>query len=330
MITPLRPMLLTYAACSRVASRTVPIHRPQELDRDLMQTKRNVLLLLFLFGFCIASLAQDAPKTYSALNGMWHITGARDPRQHPFLALSFAVNGDTVYGSGSLELTCSNKSGVVGTGVFVTGKIAQDGSFLLTSTKGEARIGQQVSIKGKVPAEGATTWAGSLTIVYATARPRPDCEFRLSRDFVATPYPALSGTYTGTITGPDLGGELTVSLKITQGQVTADDTFGPNESARPDEPSPALERFYTPLNATITVSGYRSFTAEAVAVNRHKGANQIDGDRFRLEFPLEDGSTLTLNGWYPKISESTLVVVYNTLVNGRFTKEEGSGKFTRQ
>jgi hypothetical protein len=294
-----------------------------------MQTKKNVLLLLFLFGFCIASLAQDAPKTYSALNGMWHITGARDPRQHPFLALSFAVNGDTVYGSGHLELTCSNQTGL-GTTVFVTGKIAEDGSFLLTSTKGEARIGQQVAIQGKVPAEGATTWAGSLTIVYANARPRPDCEFRLSRDFVATPYPALSGTFTGTITGPDLGGELTVSLKITQGQVTADDTFGPNESARPDEPSPTLERFYMPLKASIAVSGYRSFTAEAVAVNTHKGANKIDGDGFRLEFPLEDGSTVTLNCWYPKISEPTLVVVYSTSVNGRLTKEDGSGKFTRQ
>jgi hypothetical protein len=296
-----------------------------------MKTKRKVLLLLFFSGFCIASLAQDATKTYSALNGIWHIAGARGPSHFPFLALSIAVNGDTVYGTGSLEVTCSNRRGSgQGTTVSVIGNIAGDGSFLLTNTKGEARFAPQVSIRGRIPAGEERTWGGSLTIATVTAW--PDCAFRDSRDFVATPYPTLSGTYTGTINGPDLGAGLTISLQITQTQVVADDAFRSDDAARPDELSPSMEPpFYTPLNATIAVSGYRRFTAEAVATKTHMWwADRVAGDGFSLEFPVEDGSTVALAGHYTKLSGSTLEVLYGRFVNGKPTKEIGSGNLARQ
>jgi hypothetical protein len=295
-----------------------------------MRTLKKVLLLLFFSGFCLAAFSQHAPNKYSALNGIWHITGARNPSQYPFLALSFAVDGDTVYGSGHLALRCSNSNASQGSSIFVTGKIAEDGSFLLTSAKVNSGVGQHLAIRGKVPAEGAATWAGELTIVIATTQ--SDCAFRFSSDFVATAYPALSGTYTGTINGRDLGRGQTISLQLAQREVAIDDPFHMEESSRPDEPSGHDERsYYTPLDATIVVDGERTFHAEEVAAASHVGgADRVEGDGFSLWFPLENGATVVLDGFYTDISGSTLHVAYFTQVNGRYTNESGSGELTRQ
>jgi len=297
-----------------------------------MKISRKSLLLLFLSGFCIASLSQNAHNSYSALNGIWHITGARNPsqNQYPFLALSLAVHGDTIDGNGHLALKCSNRSASEGSSVSVTGKITEDGSFLLTSAKIDSSIGQNVAIRGRVPVEGAATWAGTLNIEYANTP--SNCDFRLSSDFVATAYPALSGMYTGAINGPDLGRGLTISLQLSQREIAIDDPFHAEEFSRPDEPSSLEEQsYYTPIDATIAVDGKRTFHAEEVAaVARVGGTDRVEGDGFSLWFPLENGVVVVLNGFYTDIGGSTLHVAYFTQVNGRYTNEKGSGILTRQ
>lgn len=271
---------------------------------------------ILLLGLCTATRAQDDPKPHSSLTGIWHIFGDKWSPSLPIVDATLSVRGDTIYAEAGFDVLCSNGSNNQGFRLLLKGKIADDGSFLLGSDHDSGH--PQGEIRGHVPAEGSTNWAGSLTI--ANPSSDPSCIYSIAKDFVAQAYPSLSGTYSGTITGPDLGAGLTITLHLTPGEVAADPTHSHKEPW-----------YFTPLNATLDVSGYRIHKATTDAsLSRTHGRDRVEGDGLSVELQTEDGVTINLYGYYRDLSGSTLQVIYFTSQPSESPSESAAGNLTRE
>jgi len=265
-----------------------------------MQAGKLFLAPLLFSSLCLTSCVQSAPKSYAGINGNWHIAGKEGVTQlplvqSPLLTFAMGVNGKTIYASGNVGVNCSNGGAAIGGVSPVTGQIASDGTFLL-SNSAEPLDTIQLTIRGKVPADGATTWTGSYTIVNAV--PSTGCVFNDSSDFVATAYPPLNGAYSGMITGPGFESGISVTTQITQGAFTS--------AALPR--SSALV-YYTPLSGTIAITGSPTLKTGTTSANQVPWSSSISGNGFILNFVMNDGSTLALSGWFTDSSESTIQVV---------------------
>lgn len=263
-----------------------------------MHAPKLFLLPLLLFCLVLTSCVQPIRSSYAALEGNWHIAGQLGPGplqlvQSPLIAFSMGASGNSVYANGSIDVTCAN-GGAIGGSMYLTGSIASDRSFTLTNASvPEDSI--QITIHGIVPTSGATTWAGSYTLVNAS---NTSCVFSQSSDFAATPYPPLNGTYSGTITGPGFGSGIAVTVQISQGPFTS-----------APSPTSSTPTYFIPLSSTISVVGSSSYTAGATSA---KGipmlTDGVAGNYFGLNYTMNDGSTLFMTGWFLDSSESTLEV----------------------
>jgi hypothetical protein len=284
-----------------------------------MQSGKLLFLPLLLMSIGLTSCGRIIQASYAALDGNWHIAGEQGnqilpPLQSPLLTFAIGGSGDTVYANGNVGVICSSGSSAIGGGVELTGQIASDGTFLL-SNSAFPLDSIQITIQGKVPAPGSTTWSGSYTVTNGPTA--IGCSFNLSGDFVASLYPPLDGTYSGTITGQGLGSGITVTTQITQGTFTSI-TLSPS----------ARTIYFIPLTATITVSGSSSYTTGTTTASQLlPGSSSIGGNSFALTFLMNNGSTLTLSGWFSDPSESTLQIEGPLSSSGSVF---GSGTLTRQ
>jgi hypothetical protein len=286
-----------------------------------MRARRLFLLSLLLSCLSLTSCVQPLAKSYAALEGNWHITGGQNSAQYPLLALAIVVNGDLVYGSGTVGVNCANNGSsfsVIGSGFSFTGQIASDGTFLLTNSSLD---GAQIAIKGGVPGVGSTTWAGSFTITNAPTA--TSCIFDVSSDFIATAYPPLKGKYTGTITGPGLGSAITISTQVSQGALSL--TPIPSQSS-------LVISSYIPLSATVAVDGSPCFTTGTTAPTTasQTTTGTVNGDSFLLSYLMNDGSNLQILGWLTDTSESTLHLQLTEVIGGNCSGENGVGTLTLQ
>jgi hypothetical protein len=297
-----------------------------------MRAVKFSFLPLLLASLCLVSPAQDTRNSFAALDGIWQIAGSRTPIEFPAITLSIAVNGDTIYANGHLDVLCSNVEASSGIGFYVAGKIADDGTFILTNIESMSSPRfTHVEIRGTVPSAGSANWAGSFAVMNGTTpidESTPTvCAFSSSQDFVATAFPSMSGIWSGNIHIPSLGTDLNVSAEIKQEEVA------PDEPAHELSTSPA-PNYYIPIRATITVSGYRTFTTSddrGSAEREHMvSAHRVDADSFILTFPMDDGSTFMLSGNYTDLAGSDFNVSYSIWVNGQPTSEGGGGTLTRQ
>jgi hypothetical protein len=271
---------------------------------------RRILIFPLILGLCCLSKAQDDTRSDVSLNGLWNLLGRWDAQ--PYLTMALAVHEGVVYGEAHFGVTCSNRNSGEGISFYLKGNIAEDGSFLLTTDRPSSDF-IEAEIKGKVPAGGATSWPGNLRIRNPAAK--PNCTFEYAQDFIAKSYPSLTGVFKGTIGGKSLGTGLTVTLRLRQGNVSTDPNFHGAEL-----------RYFTALSATMVVSGYRIYTATADLTLPHSlGTDRVLQDGFLLEFPTDDGPTVTLTGRYDDLTGTVLGVNYFTSGNGG-----GGGKLTRQ
>lgn len=246
----------------------------------------------------LTSCVQPTHSSSAALEGNWHIAGQLGNAplqlvQSPLIAFSMGVSGSTVYANGSIDVTCTN-GGAIGGSMYLTGSIASDGTFTLTNAS-EPLDSIQITIHGKVPAGGATAWSGSYTLANASDT---SCAFNQSSSFVATLYPPLNGTYSGTITGPGYGSGITVTVQISQGQFTS--ASAPRSSA---------PTFFIPLSSSISVVGSSSYTSGSTsAMGMPMLTDGVAGNYFGLDYTMNDGTSLFLVGWFSDSSESTLQV----------------------
>ena len=271
---------------------------------------------LLLLSFGLTSCVQPSLKSYAAIDGNWHIAGTEGtfgvlPAQSPLLTFAIGMIGNNIYASGDAGVNCSN-GGAIGGSMSLAGQIASDGTFLL-SNSAVPLDSIQIAIKGTIPAEGATTWSGSYTVTNAASE--TSCSFNVSSDFVADLYPSLSGTYSGTLTGSGLGSGITVTTQITQGAFTSA-VVSPTVSPT----------FFTPLSATITVSGPPSLSSGTTTSSQIPvESNRVTGDLFALTYLMNDGSKLDLSGSITDSAGTSLKVIATP-----FSGINGSGILTRQ
>jgi hypothetical protein len=281
-----------------------------------VRTWKIFLLPLLLLSSGLTSCVEPPLKSYAAIDGNWHIAGTEGtygflPVQSPLLTFAIGVIGNNINASGDVGVNCLN-GGAIGGSMSLTGQIASDGTFLL-SNSAVPLDSIQITIKGTIPAEGATTWSGSYTVTNAASE--TSCSFNASSDFVADLYPSLSETYSGTLTGSGLGSGITVTTQITQGAFTS-------ASLVPSLPL----MFFTPLSATITVSGSSNLTSGTTTSSQIPVAsNRVTGDLFALTYLMNDGSKLNLSGWITDSAGTSLHVVATP-----FSGINGAGILTRQ
>lgn len=287
-----------------------------------MQARKLVLLPLLLLSAGVTSCIQSAPKTYEAIDGNWHLTGAvgdfpTSLSQSPLLAFSIGAVGNNIYANGHFGMTCSDGSTGFGNVTIsgttsLTGSIAADGTFVLANSA-SLLDSIQITIKGKIPENGTTTWPGSYTITGTTAQTA--CSQSQSGTFVASLYPLLNGTYSGTIVSPQPGSTITVTTQITQNAFTA--------TTSPPSTAPV---FFAPLTATITVDNGSSKTSGTTSIQGiPASSSRANGDLFTLQYVLINGNVLTLTGRFGDSSESTLQVLGTP-----FSGLQGVGVLTKQ
>ena len=295
-----------------------------------MQLRRLSFLPILLPLLCLASFAQDAPERYSALNGNWHLTGGWEmPLQSPRLTLSLSVNEDKIYGRGDFQMNCPDSHSGLGMSFEAQGEIASDGSFVLNNLGAlpdlpSARIFDSISIKGRVPDQGATEWSGSFAVALVSQKGR--CA-KLSGDFVATQFAPLNGAYSGTITDSSNGSTATVLVDVDLAQGIFSSAHG-NGFTLSEPASSDRVYYYLPVTGTVTVSGFSSerITANAIA----NACSRMQGDGFILCFILEDGSTMTLSGFFTDSTETILNVQVSYQPKGKSTNDSAMGKLTRR
>lgn len=281
----------------------------------IVQASKLFFLPLLLLSLGLTSCVQNAPKSYAAINGNWHLAGEQGipPNlltQAPLLTFAIGVDGNKIYASGNVGGKCSDGLGEVIGVMSLSGQIASDGTFMLANSSPLDSI--QISIKGKVPAEGATTWAGSYVISNPAAG--TSCVLNASSDFVADLYPPLNGTYSGTISSSSLGSGIKVTVQITQGAITSSLLTS------------SLQTVYGPLTGTIAVSGSPTLTSgTTVAGSVQALSNSLKGDTLILTYQMNDGSKFTLSGWVSNPSESTLQIQ-----DAAFSGIRCSGTLTKQ
>lgn len=285
-----------------------------------MRVGKLFLRSLLFLSIGLTSCARIISSSDSPLDGNWHIAGEEGnrilpPLQSPLLTFAIGVSGNSIYANGNVGVICSSGTGAEGGSMQLTGQIASDGTFLMSNSN-EPLDSIQITIQGKVPAPGSTTWSGNYTVTSGSTAV-VGCTFNLSGNFVASLYPPLNGTYSGTITGQGLGSGITVTTEITQGAFT---------SAKFSPSAPSF--YFIPLSATISVSGSSSFTTGATtAIQLLPGSSSVGGNAFELTFLMNNGSTLTLFGWFSDPSESTLQIEGPLSTSGNLF---GSGTLTRQ
>ena len=106
-----------------------------------MRTLKIILGPLFLLSFGLSSCVQPPLKSYAAIDGNWHIAGEGGaagfpPQQSPLLTFAIGVIGNSIYANGDVGVNCTNGGaigGAIGGSMSLTGQIASDGTFLLSS-----------------------------------------------------------------------------------------------------------------------------------------------------------------------------------------------------
>jgi len=282
----------------------------------MANARKLFLASIFVSALLVTSCGGNSQNSYTSLEGNWHLAGGEAPSQYPLLTLAIGVSGNMVYGSGDVGVNCSSGDAAIGSSFTVTGQIASDGTFTLTNVPTNSAFPLntiQVVIRGKVPAKGATTWAGNFTITNAATE--TTCTFDVSSNFAAVLYPPVNGTYAGTLTGRGFDSGITVATSITQG------AFTPLPA-----PSSIPPSYYNPLSATITVTGSSCFTSGTT----NSSLSSISGEHFTLIYAMDDGSTLHLSGWFSDPSELTVQPAIASVINGKCNGAFGSGTLNRQ
>lgn len=287
-----------------------------------MKPKRLYFSCFLSSSLLLTSCVRNPPISGTAIEGNWHVVGGENQSQYPFLTLTLVVNGNMLYGSGNVGVSCASSDlPQIRAGFSFTGQIGSDGSFTLSNSS----LGSlQIAIRGKVPAAGSTTWAGTFSI--SNSPTQTSCILNESGDFVASLYPPLSGTYAGKIVGQGFGSGITLVTQVTQGPLSLTPVPGGSSLAIP---------LYIPLSATVSVSGSPCFST-GTSAPLTMAPSTLNGDSFLLSYAMNDGSNLQLQGWFTDSSESTLqvqtggVVGVPGITGGNCGGAIGTGVLTRE
>ncbi len=298
---------------------------------------RSIVLGLTLMLSALPALAQSvafnqgmatSPTTVaSPLDGNWQITGNRELKQSPLISMAIHVNGKQVTAQGDRLVSCPTSPNAGGGGNFsMSGEIDADGSFTLRTHRTPWRdTGSmppnilralqhptQLTITGKVPDVGSTSWGGTYTIT--GEQMLPVCSLDQGGAFTASRLAPLDGTFSGPVIRGYPRTTLKFNLTAKQGEfVTWVKKVGPAYT-------------YLPLTGTITVEGSPCFkhgTADASTYNT------MQGDLATLRFKMGDESELFVTGFYTN-PEATELAVRTSVKGGRCDNQNFNGTLSRQ
>lgn len=229
------------------------------------------------------------------------------------LVLSMGVVGSGIHGQAAFGVTCSNNGTEGGSPIAMDGTVGQDGSFTI---KNASTDDIQIAITGTAPEVGATTWSGHYSFSSATGAA---CTVQASGSFAATAFPAIDGTYAGTVYGLNSGGALTLSMKLTEAAFTSTELI------------PGYTYYYAPLSGTITAGGTSCFTTGATTVSPEllRPVGLVMGNEIELAFTTDTGSTFNVQGYFTDPTEKTLQMA-GSVTGGKCGGQLISGTLTLQ
>jgi hypothetical protein len=255
-----------------------------------MRVERLAMFPIVLSLLCLACHGEDVPGAYKVLNGNWRLTPVVDDAspsasvstEFGRMTLTLGIDGNRIYGEGTLEINCPNDR--MGFDAFVDGQISPEGTFVLMNLQlGTNLPAGSVVIKGSLPANGATEWRGQFS---SQLKGRNGSCVPVMGEIVASQLPALKGIFLGTVQAQD-GLKSDVTMEIAQGEFITTDVPVPGYS------------HCVPLNVTMTIKNatgpvWGTFS-KTVDENR-KRCNRMAGENLILEFTTIDGATLRVFG----------------------------------
>jgi hypothetical protein len=250
----------------------------------------------------------------AVLNGNWLITGTFNDSSSQFLAISLGFSGNEGSAYGDFSFNCSNRAVISGYLMVLTGSVSSDGSFELSTPAGDL---PGIVLKGQVPSSASAGFTGTYSYTGGTLG-SSTCTLGDSGSFTATAYPAMSGTYSGTIYGQSTNPSFQVSLKLSQG------SFGPTPQ------DPGYVYFLTdtfPADVAATFSGT---TCVASGTTNSVTPGVMSGGGFVAHLTMNNGAVYLVSGFFTDSTEQTLIVqIDNTSGVGKCSAS-GVGTLTRQ
>ncbi len=238
-----------------------------------------------------------APIVQSNLNGNWLLAGVLPTQPLTSggnfgFAMSFAVNGSEVLGSGSAQFVCNGVNTGFTFGALVHGTIAADGTFTAKAPTSVNGGGLNVVVTGTVPKIAAGAWSGTYTLESAPLGLATACTFSQSANFTASPIANVSGKYVGT---------GTLSLPLGQQQTNAPVTVTMNLQQGGTVTSTAGVSSYDALllSGTVQVAGTSCFTSGVLGPFTGApatSAGSVEGSQVIGTFTMDDGSRMLLGG----------------------------------
>jgi len=272
----------------------------------------------FLIGCGGGSPKQVAPAV-SPLAGNWLITGPLPTGSFTFpgtgvfsLVMSFDVTGNDITASGYGSGFCASASSppiynnAFSFGSLTTGVIAADGSFTLQTSPTTPIY--SLSVQAKVPETNAEQFAGTYAASFNSTIGRP-CVGNSAGNFTATSFPIVSGVYTGKgefqslTNGVSTATPVTIEVTLQQGAAVLDPTTGLSKPSN------------TAIGGSIRVQGFPCFTsgtANPTLLGSTKvSSSSIQGNIMMMNFTMDDGSILLMNGALTDSTESHISAFFS-------------------
>jgi uncharacterized protein YcfJ len=272
--------------------------------------KLRAWLSFAVFGSLLIGCGGGSPKqaasAVSPLAGNWLITGPLPSVGVPFsgmgtglfsLVMSFDVTDNNITASGFASGFCaSNSTPPIYNGAFsfdslTTGVVAADGSFTLQTPQNTPIA--SLLVQGKVPQMNAEQFSGTYMGSFNSTIGRP-CVGNSAGMFTATSFPPVSGGYIGTgnfqtlTNGVSTATPITMQVSLQQGATVLDPTTGVSKSSN------------IAIGGDIRVQGFPCFTSGTANTTLFPIGGEplsfIAGNIVRVNFTMDDGSTLNLTG----------------------------------
>ncbi len=217
--------------------------------------------------------------------------------------MTFDVNGSNVVGVGVVSLACasgvsSGRLNGVGSVILVSGPVAADGTFTLENrapTSGTL-FDVDLFVQGTVPKTSQGAWSGNYTI----GSTEVGCLTTVSGSFTAAPIQAVTGTYAGSLTLPQLGTmgtstqtPVTVQMTLQQGGTFVSPATGNGVYSN------------TTLTGSVQVTGTTCFASGKVST---AFPSVVEGDLVEAIFTMDDGSQMEVTGTVEDVLASRMSV----------------------
>jgi len=270
-----------------------------------------LLSLLFLASCAVppAPLASSTSTPYTGLTGNWLLADTTGTDYPPVISMALFDNGSALTARGNLSVECGYFThaliGPVTVPLALESSLAADGSFTMSEAVPTIAGTIQLTIQATSNASG---WGGTYAI--AGASNLQTCGIAsYSGTFTAQQIPPITGTYTGNIslyTNP--ASVYGFTLNLTQ------------EAPAAIPGSSALSNI--PVTGTASVQGISCFTQGTLPAASSVLSN-VTGEQYVLNFTMNDGSTLLMQGFVQQGSPSGYVAG-STMLGGSFTVVGGN------